>query len=100
MPTSLSDWVDQAAHYSLEYIPSDYHSRRRKSGRGVEHAKWLLIQVKKEVVRGTKAHRWLAYAQSTLVEYGIFKLEDAKNVNKKASKELDVFKSNQLTLGM
>lgn len=100
MQISRSDWVDWAANYTLDYVPKYYKSRRHSDGWGVEHAKFLLNTVAKRKVTGTKAHRWLAYAQAILVGEEIFKLIDAKRTNKRASEELDVFNTNQLSLGL
>lgn len=97
---SRSDWVDWAAEYTLDFIPRFYKSRRHSDGWHIEHAKFLLNTVAKRKISGTKAHRWLAYAQAILVGEELFKLKDAKFVNKKASNDLDVFNSNQLPLGL
>jgi hypothetical protein len=60
----------------------------------------MLREISKLRVTGKKAHRWLGYAQAILIEYGVMSLEDAKNINKKASEDLDVFNANQQTLGL
>lgn len=95
-----TDWVDWAASYTLDFFAKGVKKARRARGRGIEHAKWLLVEVATGQVKGNKAHRWLGYAQAILVEYRVMSLNDAKNANKKASDELDVFNTNQGTLGL
>lgn len=75
-------YCDEAARATLQIIPASLKPGRDEDGATVEHALWMLGQVRTLQVQGNKAHRWLGYAHGLLVSHGIITLEDAKSINK------------------
>jgi len=55
--------------------------RRDSDGMGLSHAGWMLIEVGTEKVTGEKAHRWLGWAQSIIVNHGYLELKECKDIN-------------------
>lgn len=58
---------------------------RDSEGQGIEHALWMLVGITLGYIQDEKAHRWLGYAQSILVESGRMSLEELKNINRLSS---------------
>lgn len=86
---------DIAAGMTLEHFNlTEYPGARDPEGKSVNHAIWLLRELKAERTSENKAHRWLGWAQCILVFHGLGTLEDMKQINKAAS---DVEKSGDPT---
>ena len=56
-------------------------SDRSLDGKGINHAVWMLEEVKHCRVKAEKAHRWLGWAQAILVYEGAATLEQCKTIN-------------------
>lgn len=84
----MLDWTADAARRTLELCQLEgagFAPVRHPAGLGGDHATWLLLEVAEGRVSGTKAHRWLGYAQGVFVETGFATLEEMKLANKDAS---------------
>jgi hypothetical protein len=73
--------VCEAARKTLPVIPPAFEMIRDSKGRTVNHAKWMLNEIKIGNVREEKAHRWLGYAQALLICSHLLTLEKAKEIN-------------------
>lgn len=49
-------------------------------GETLEHAYWMLEEIKRGEVTGEKGHRWLGYAQGLIVVEGVLYLEDITKI--------------------
>lgn len=57
-----------------------------EEGNTPSHAMWMLEGIDLGFISGDKGHRWLGYAQAILVMHGHLSLDEAKEINKEASK--------------
>jgi len=76
--------VKEAAALTLDEIEGQVVAERRPSGKGVEHARWMLNGILSGYVEQEKAHRWLGYAQGIIVGSNAATLDEMKAANKRA----------------
>lgn len=74
---SLLDWYNPAHEFD-----------QSNPGCDKEHIRSILQQVVDGECTGTKAHRFIGWAQAVLCMEGFLTLDDARNINRKVIEEL------------
>lgn len=86
------DWVQKAASLTLDLTllrsndPWIEIEWLNAPGFGMEHVVFMLNTIIRGEITGTKAHRWLGWAQAAVVASGAATLEDMKDLVRELAK--------------
>jgi len=80
--------IKTAARHTMQIIQEHHKDaqplRNTDDPVSINHAFWLLMGISAGYVENEKAHRWLGWAQCTIVITGMATLSDMKQINKDA----------------